>query len=246
MITSELSKKLVVSNYNSDLEWLKMTHDYGFSADNTIIYDRSSVKKNWSHLGKTISSPNIGGNQYDVLRFIIENYDDLPNISIFIKGNLFSKSEENYYTTKERFIQGLNEDTFFSLWVDKCLALNDFRHLTYTTRESLDNGRLSQPVHHCDFSTNHNLEHRYFSRVQDLWDWCFTNSPKLNIIEFIPACNFVVPKNVILKYSINLYKKLLSILFDPEFSSDPTCAESHLIERTFYFMWNNDLSERND
>ena len=120
-----MSKKLVVSNYNSDLEWLKMTHDYGFSADNTIIYDRSSVKKNWSHLGKTISSPNIGGNQYDVLRFIIENYDDLPNISIFIKGNLFSKSEENYYTTKERFIQGLNEDTFFSLWVDKCLASGD-------------------------------------------------------------------------------------------------------------------------
>ena len=55
-----MSKKLVVSNYNSDLEWLKMTHDYGFSADNTIIYDRSSIKKNWSHLGKTISSPNIG------------------------------------------------------------------------------------------------------------------------------------------------------------------------------------------
>ena len=40
-----MSKKLVVSNYNSDLEWLKMTHDYGFSVDNTIIYDRSSVKK---------------------------------------------------------------------------------------------------------------------------------------------------------------------------------------------------------
>ena len=91
-----MSKKLVGSNYNRDLEWLKMTHDYGFSADNTIIYDRSSIKKNWSHLGKTISSHNIGGNQYDVLRFIIENYDDLPDISIFIKGNLFSKSEENY------------------------------------------------------------------------------------------------------------------------------------------------------
>ena len=241
-----MDKKLVVSNHNSDLEWLSMTYDYGFSPENTIIYDRSDEEKDWSHLGESHRSPNVGENIYDMMRFIVEYYDNLPDISIFIKGNLFSKSEENYYTTKERFIQGLNEDTFFSLWVDKCLALNDFRHLTYTTRESLDNGRLSQPVHHCDFSTNHNLEHRYFSRVQDLWDWCFTNSPKPNIIEFIPACNFVVPKNIILKYSINFYKKLLSILFDPEFSSDPTCAESHLIERTFYFMWNNDLSERID
>ncbi len=246
MITSELSKKLVVSNYNSDLEWLKMTHSNGFSADNTIIYDRSNNKKNWSHLGETFSSPNIGGNQYDILRFIIEYYDNLPDISIFIKGNLFSKKEENYYTTKERFIQGLNEDKFFSLWVDKCLALNDFRHLTYTTRESLDNGRLSQPLHHCDFKYNTNLEHRYFSRVYDLWNWCFIDPPKSNSIEFIPACNFVVPKETILKYTKSLYEKLLSILYDPTSSSDPTCAESHLIERTFYFMWSNTLVERID
>ena len=246
MITSELSKKLVVSNYNSDLEWLKMTHSNGFTADNTIIYDRSDNKKNWSHLGKTFLSPNIGANQYDILRFIIEYYDNLPDISIFIKGNLFSKGEENYYTTKERFIQGLNENKFFSLWVDKCLASNDFRHLTFTTRESLEEGRLSQPIHDCDFTNNQNHEHRYFSRVHDLWDWCFTDSPKPNSIEFIPACNFVVPKKIILKYSINLYKKLLSILFDTEFSSNTTCAESYLIERTFYFMWNNDFVERVD
>ena len=241
-----MSKKLVVSNYNSDLEWLKMTYDYGFSSDNTVIYERSSNKKDWSHLGETISSPNIGGNQYDVLRFIIENYNDLPDISIFIKGNLFSKGEENYYTTKERFIQGLNEDKFFSLWVDKWIALGDFRHLVYTKKESLDNGRLSQPLHHCDFTYNTNLEHRYFSRVYDLWNWCFNDVPKLDSIEFIPACNFVVPKETILKYTRSLYEKLLSILYDPESSSDPTCAESHLIERTFYFMWSNTLSERID
>ena len=53
-----------------------MTYDYGFSSDNTVIYERSSNKKDWSHLGETISSPNIGGNQYDVLRFIIENYNN--------------------------------------------------------------------------------------------------------------------------------------------------------------------------
>ena len=241
-----MNRTLVVSNYNWDLDWLEMTYEHGFSSENTVIYDRGNDGKDWSHLGKIIRSPNIGANQYDIIKFIIENYDDLPDVSTFIKGNLFPEREENYYTTKERFIQGLNEDKFFSLWVDKWIALGDFRHLVYTKKESLDNGRLSQPLHHCDFTYNTNLEHRYFSRVYDLWNWCFNDVPKLDSIEFIPACNFVVPKETILKYTKSLYEKLLSILYDPESSSDPTCAESHLIERTFYFMWSNTLSERID
>jgi hypothetical protein len=81
-------KKLIVSNYNSDLEWLKTTYDHGFSSENIIIYDRSDVEKNWSHLGTTLRSPNVGENIYDMMRFIVENYNNLPNISIFIKGNL--------------------------------------------------------------------------------------------------------------------------------------------------------------
>jgi hypothetical protein len=56
------TKKIIVSNYNSDLEWLKITYDYGFSAENTIIYDRSDEFKDWSHLGESIVSPNIGEN----------------------------------------------------------------------------------------------------------------------------------------------------------------------------------------
>ena len=35
-----MEKTLVVSNYNWDLEWLKMTYDYGFSPENTVIYMR--------------------------------------------------------------------------------------------------------------------------------------------------------------------------------------------------------------
>jgi hypothetical protein len=42
-----MDKKLVVSNHNSDLEWLSMTYDYGFSPKNTIIYDRSDEEKDW-------------------------------------------------------------------------------------------------------------------------------------------------------------------------------------------------------
>ena len=74
------TKKLVVSTYNWDLEWLKMTYDYGFSPDNTVIYDKSDgtkvvydvnhkdsltyekddTKMDLSHLGEVIPSRNVG------------------------------------------------------------------------------------------------------------------------------------------------------------------------------------------
>ena len=52
---SPFPKTLVVSNYNWDLEWLKMIRMInGFSPDNTVIYDKSDVSKDLSHLGEVI------------------------------------------------------------------------------------------------------------------------------------------------------------------------------------------------
>lgn len=68
-----ITKKLIVSNYNSDLEWLKITYDYGFSMENIVIYDKSDIKRDWSHLGLNIRSPNVGENIYDINIFIRKN-----------------------------------------------------------------------------------------------------------------------------------------------------------------------------
>lgn len=241
-----MNRTLVVSNYNWDLDWLEMTYEHGFSSENTVIYDRGNDGKDWSHLGKIIRSPNIGANQYDIIKFIIENYDDLPDVSTFIKGNLFPEREENYYTTKERFIQALHTDKFFSIWVDKWIALGDHRHFRYAPEETLAEGRLVQPIQDCDFRYNTHHQNRYFTSTHELWNWCFVDPPKQNSIEFIPANNFAVPKENILQYSKELYKKIQSILYEPDPPYDRTCAEAHLLERTFYFMWSNNLVERKD
>ena len=239
-----MEKTLVVSNYNWDLEWLEMTYDYGFSPKNTVIYDKSDGGRDFSHLGEVIESPNVGANQFDILRFIIENYENLPDMSIFIKGNLFSRGE-NYYTTEERFIQSLNATELFSIWVDKNVLVGDLRHTDHTPLETLNDGRLIQPVVWCDYSRNSDLEDRHFSNHHELLDWCFVDPPKTNTIEFIPASNFAVPKEAILKYSKNVYEKMVSSLFyEPDPGYDPTCAEAHIMERLFYLIWNEDLVEK--
>ena len=85
-------------------------------------------KEDFSYLGTYIKSPNVGENIYDIFRYIIEYYENLPDISIFIKGNLFSRKknqthnhpkpgdeyeiDEFYYTTREKFIESLHTDKF--------------------------------------------------------------------------------------------------------------------------------------
>ena len=126
----KFTTKLIVSNYNTDLEWLKMTYNYGFSPENTIIYDRSDETKDWSHLGKSITSPNVGENIYDMMRFIIENYEDLPDISLFVKGNLLSRpgnpdGTSYYYTYPDRFIRAIQSNYFLPIERD-CTVTNIF------------------------------------------------------------------------------------------------------------------------
>ena len=95
-----------ISNYNNNLDWVK---DY----PNHIIYDKTwdaSLLENASYpfevvdLYKKYPNYNIvkssinGYNIYDYLTYIIDHYDDLPNIIVFCKGNTFPRhvSEEKF------------------------------------------------------------------------------------------------------------------------------------------------------
>ena len=72
-------------------EWLKDLEDHGITSDHIYIYDRSGNGiDQYKHLGKVFESPNVGSNIYDYGRYIVENYDDLADINILIKGNITS------------------------------------------------------------------------------------------------------------------------------------------------------------
>ena len=222
-------KTLVVSNYNSDLEWLKMTYDHGFSPKNIIIYDRSDVEKNWSHLGTSIRSPNVGENNYDMMRFIVENYKNLPDISIFIKGNLFSRLEDdgigtNYYTTSEKFIRALCAEYF--------LPIERFHP---STSFNVNGGGYIEPSWY-----RHQAPSKYFTSYSELMTLLFQNPINPEFIRFAPGGNYVVPKANILKYSKSLYEKLMLYCSHCEV----VCAEAYLIERSLYAIWTEDLAEK--
>ena len=71
---------LVVSRYNEDVSWIKTL------TDNYIIYNKG---EELSSEYNQIIAPNFGGNQYDIFRYIHDNYDNLPELIAFVQGDPF-------------------------------------------------------------------------------------------------------------------------------------------------------------
>lgn len=240
----EVSKTLVVSNHsNHNLEWLKITYDHGFSPKNTIIYDRTPDdfpnKSKIDHLGKIIPSPNVGSNPYDIGRYIVDHYDNLPDVMIHIKGNLFEKP----YTTVEKFIYGLNANWFVPLdGVDR--IKNDYSYLVNDDFFSLPmewerHNFTIAPLFSPDDLKRTKLYPRisnFVEFLEDLFDIEEHQIPKF--ISFAPGANYVVPKNCILKYSKNFYKKMMHYT---DYNNNP--VEAHWFERSLKLAWQGCLKE---
>lgn len=230
-----MDKVLVVSNHNSDLEWLSTTHDHGFSPQNTIIYDRSDVEKDWSHLGESIRSPNVGENIYDIMRYIVEHYDNLPDICIFIKGNMFQRPEERggaeYYTTYDRFYRALDAEYF--------LPIERFHQSTHVV---VNCGGFIEP--NWEPKSCPTIYSRHFSTISEMLQKLFANPPSFPYNRFAPGGNYVVPRGNILKFSKRFYEKLkFYVSYEPPEEFQSTSGESYLIERLLYLMWTEDLIE---
>lgn len=231
-----MNKKIVISNYNSDLNWLDITYPFGFSKENIIIYDRSDNKKDWSHLGVYYNSPNVGENIYDIMRFIVDNYENIPDVTIFLKGNLFQREEyrggENYYTTKERFFRALNADYFLPIeryHESTCFHVNGIGFIEKNWNPK----------------TNSKIYSKYFSSLPELMNILFHNPFPFDYNRFAPGANYVVPKANILKFSKKFYEKLMEyVSYEPPKDYYTTCAEAFLIERLLYIMWTEDLMEK--
>lgn len=91
-----LSKSLVISNYNNDLKWLYpilKNHEYL----NLYLYDKSEfINSVYYDKFKVKKIPNFGYNILSYCTHIIENYDCLDDIVIFIKGNLIEREHTNF------------------------------------------------------------------------------------------------------------------------------------------------------
>lgn len=196
--------KYVVSRFNHDISWLAdYTNDY-------VLYDRSE-----SPMDDAIIVPNIGSDIFDKFTFIIDNYDNLPDVAVYTKANLFK------YISKEEFDLVKDNKVFTPL-----LTKN---HKTYSDAK----GRV------CWYN-----ERGMYCERNDFWylgvrpAWHFSEISRIFKMderdhnEFAPGSSYILPKENILKHPKALYERLRSFL-----DWDVYPGDAQLMERNLYYLW---------
>ena len=200
--------KFVLSRYNHDMSWLK---DYPDAE--VIIYDRSEEPMEGS-----IVVPNIGSDIYDKFSFIIDNYDNLPDVAIYTKANLFK------YITKEEFDLVKDNKTFTPL-----LTMN---HKTYSDEHGVvcfyDEQGMYNEINNRWYIASHPSK----GNETEIDLMVMLGISNKQYVQFAPGSNYILPKENILKHSKEFYIKLRSYL---EWDRYP--GEIFIMERGLYNLW---------
>ena len=154
-----------------------------------------------------------------MLRFIVENYQILPEFTTFCKGNIFPR-----HVSKEVFEKLMNNKFFTCLFDYRTCNQNDWNCFT-------SDGNYSEINN--NWYMYDGKPYKYFSTYNDFIKSFFKDPVLPKYITFCPGANYVVPKHNILKYPIKFYEILMKMLSHNKFA-----AESHLLERSLYTIWN--------
>ncbi len=202
----------VLVNYNFTPDWLK---DYNF--DYLIIYDRSEGDDYLKDFPHVVRTKNIGNVDYDKLTYLIDHYDDMPDVFLWGKTNLFK------YITKEEFDLVKNSRDFTPL-----LTKN---HNTYMDHNGVvcfydDTGMYNERN---DSWFVNSMPHQFanygeFAR--------YLNLPNPPYLAFPPGGNFILTKERVHHYGRDFYEKMRNTL---NYCQLP--AEAHMAERTYYSLW---------
>lgn len=189
----------VLSRYNHDISWVNSyTNDL-------VLYDRSERPAEGA-----IVVPNIGSDIYDKFSFIIDNYENLPDVALYSKANLFK------YITPKEFDKVKNNKTFTPLLTkhhDVKLPVNYYYNGLY------------HEINNYWYLGAHPAKY-----AQEIIDFFQMNKRKYNA--FAPGSNYIVTKANILKHPKEVYERLRSYLDWAVYPGD-----AQLIERNLYYLW---------
>lgn len=191
--------KYVLSRFNHNIGWLS---DY---STDLVIYDRSDKPV----IGSIVVE-NIGSDLFDKFTYIIDNYDNLPDVICLIKANLFDY-------IKPREFEKIKDNKIFTP------ILSQDHHTYLPVCYYKDN--MYYEINNYYYLNAHPA--RYAKEIIALFQM-----DKRAYNAFAPGSNYILPKENILKHSKDFYEKLRSYL---EWAVYP--GEAMIIERALYTLW---------
>lgn len=202
----------VLVNYNTTPTWL-FDYDYDY-----LIYDRSDSKEYLKDFPqeRIIYTENRGNVDFDKLSYLIDNYDNLPEIFLWGKSNLFKY---------------ISEEEFIALPKDKFTPLLTQTHKTYCDKNGVvcyyDNGMYYER------NDSWYLQEHYSKYIGSWEDWAkMFQLPSPIYIPFPPGGNFILTKERVHRYGRDMYESMFSTLGYAQLPGEAQCCE-----RTYYLIW---------
>ena len=209
--------KAVLVNYCFDPRdwWL----DYGFKPEDVTLYDRSDDKIQRTFAAKTFKTENKGDVDSDKLGYLIENYENLPDVFLWSKTNIFKFVDEDTLKTalqSGKFAPLMKKD--HRIYSDRFGAVNRYRGGIYEERAN-------------SWFFNAGLDNS--GRFKSWQEWAETfNLPLTNFIPFAPGGSYLLTKERVHRYSKDFYIKMRDTLM---YAAHP--VEAHCCERSYYLLW---------
>jgi len=222
------SAKLIITDYGflePEIEnWWFKTY-----TDNFLVYDR---QHRFTESNKVIHQKNVGCNIYDIFDFVYSNYDNLPEIMIFCKGNVVPR-----HCGFEKFNSIINNLEFTS--IENYIRESPKYQPNIYAYVDEDDGYHENPI---EVNNTVNLIHfsKYIFSYEQLLSEIFENPTFSEYIRFAPGGNYIIPKNDILRYNKLFYKTMREYV-----SWHPRPGEAFLLERALYTIYKNNFEIKN-
>jgi hypothetical protein len=200
---------IVISRYNEDISWV---HDY---TENYLIYNKG-IPLNDPH---EITCKNIGGNQRDIFQYVVDHYDDLPELVAFCQAIPWD------HVDRDHFDKLIYNEEFTPLEWQGETPHNDWEMRDKDfgfceTNNSWYIGFAGDQSAPCEYYSFDHFMNKYFSNYNHV-DW----------IRFSPGSQYILTKEIMLYYPKSFWERLMHELdkFNP--------TEGHIIERALWMIF---------
>lgn len=112
-----MSYLIVVAQYKENLDWLT-----NFESDKILVFNKNEKQTKYT----TINLPNLGRESNTYLKYIVDSYDNLPDIVVFMQGNDDHLSSVNikHYLKKMELFPTQRIESRFSIFNKSGLGLS--------------------------------------------------------------------------------------------------------------------------
>ncbi len=214
-----MSYKIIVARYDECIDWLNEIKD------DCLIYNKGVAL----NIKNEVMIPNMGRESETYLHYIINNYDNLPDVVVFtqgrIKDHLFQFREEPH-----KYLLKLKDEAFKygksnSRWVfrENNEAIYDNNDINWKKDWNLKNGRY--------FLNNNYKDNKPI--IYEDWFKKYIDKDYPNPFHIYTNGLFAVKKELILNKPIEYYKILIK-----EVDHHINSAEGHFFERAWYYIFN--------